>query len=112
MTMQQVADKLDIHETTVSRAIANKYMKTPSGLFEFRFFFSAGYHSNDGENISSRSVMEKIRDLIEKEDKSKPLSDLKLTNILKEQGLTVARRTVAKYREEIGIPSSHLRKEY
>jgi RNA polymerase sigma-54 factor len=112
LTMQQVADKLDIHETTVSRAIANKYLKTPFGLFEFRFFFSTGYHSNDGEDISSKSVMEKIRDLIGKENTEKPLSDLKLTNLLKEQGLTVARRTVAKYREEIGIPSSHLRKEY
>lgn len=112
LTMQQVADKLDIHETTVSRAIANKYLKTPSGLFEFRFFFSTGYQSNDGEDISSKSVMEKIRDLIARENTSKPLSDLKLTNMLKEQGLTVARRTVAKYREEIGIPSSHLRKEY
>lgn len=112
LTMQQVADKLDIHETTVSRAIANKYIKTPFGLFEFKFFFSTGYQSNDGEDISSRSVMEKIRDLIAKEDTAKPLSDLKLTNMLKEQGLTVARRTVAKYREEMGIPSSHLRKEY
>lgn len=112
LTMQQVADKLDIHETTVSRAIANKYLKTPFGLFEFRFFFSTGYHSNEGEDISSKSVMEKIRDLIAKENTEKPLSDLKLTNLLKEQGLTVARRTVAKYREEMNIPSSHLRKEY
>ena len=112
LTMQQVADKLDIHETTVSRAIANKYIKTPFGLFEFRFFFSTGYHSNNGEDISSKSVMEKIRDLIAREDTEKPLSDLKLTNLLKEQGLSVARRTVAKYREEMGIPSSHLRKEY
>jgi len=112
LTMQQVADKLDLHETTVSRAIANKYLKTPFGLFEFRFFFSTGYHSNDGEDLSSKSVMEKIRDLVAKENTEKPLSDLKLTNLLKEQGLTVARRTVAKYREEIGIPASHLRKEY
>lgn len=112
LTMQQVADKLDIHETTVSRAIANKYIKTPFGLFEFKFFFSTGYQSKDGEDISSRSVMEKIRDLIAKEDTSKPLSDLKLAKMLKEQGLTVARRTIAKYREEMGIPSSHLRKEY
>ena len=112
LTMQQVADKLGIHETTVSRAIANKYIKTPCGLFEFSFFFSTGYHSDEGEDISSRSIMEKIRDLIAREDTAKPLSDLKLANLLKEQGLTVARRTVAKYREEMGIPSSHLRKEY
>ncbi|MBN1865070.1 MAG: RNA polymerase factor sigma-54 [Victivallales bacterium] len=112
MTMQQVADKLGLHETTVSRAIANKYMQTPFGLFEFKFFFSSGYQSQDGENISSRGVMEKIKDLIAREDPRKPLSDLRLAKMLDEQGLRLARRTVAKYREEMGIPSSHLRKEY
>ncbi len=112
LTMQQVADKLGIHETTVSRAIANKYLQTPSGLFEFKFFFSTGFQSNDGSAVSNRSVMEKIKDIIAREDTAKPYSDLKLTNLLKEEGLSVARRTVAKYREAIGIPSSHLRKEF
>jgi len=112
MTMQQVADKLGIHETTVSRAIANKYLKTPFGLFEFKYFFTTGYQSQDGEELSSKSVMEKIRDIIAREDPAKPLSDQKLTEILREQGLPVARRTVAKYREEMDIPSSHLRREY
>ena len=112
LTMQQVADKLGIHETTVSRAIANKYIQTPAGLFEFKFFFSTGFQNNDGTEVSNRSVMEKIKDIIAREDTSKPYSDLKLTELLKEEGLSVARRTVAKYREAIGIPSSHIRKEF
>jgi len=112
LTMQQVADKLGIHETTVSRAIANKYLQTPLGLFEFKFFFSTGFQANDGAEVSNRSVMEKIKDIIAREDSAKPYSDLKLTKLLKEEGLSVARRTVAKYREAIGIPSSHLRKEF
>jgi len=112
LTMQQVADKLGIHETTVSRAIANKYLNTPKGLLPFKYFFSTGYQSSDGEEISSRGVMEKIKDMIAKEDPSTPLSDLKITEELKKEGLSVARRTVAKYRESLGIPSSHLRKEY
>ena len=112
LTMQQVADKLGIHETTVSRALANKYLQTPSGLFEFKFFFSTGFQNNDGDEISNRSVMEKIKDIIAREDTAKPYSDLKLTKLLKEEGLSVARRTVAKYREAIGIPSSHMRKEF
>lgn len=112
LIMQQVADKLDLHETTISRAIANKYVQTPFGLFEFKYFFTTGYQSDAGEDLSSKSVMEKIRDIISKEDTSKPLSDLKLSAILKEEGLTLARRTISKYRESMGIPSSHLRKEY
>ncbi len=112
LTMQQVADKLGIHETTVSRAIAGKYMQTPVGLYEFKFFFSGGYQAEDGDEISSRGVMEKIRDLVAREDPAQPLSDLKLAQLLRDQGLPVARRTVAKYREELGIPSSHLRREF
>lgn len=112
MTMQQVADKLGVHETTISRAIANKYIQMPSGLFEFKYFFSSGYQSSDGESLSSKSVKEKIRDLVMKEDPLKPLSDSRLSEMLKEQGIPVARRTVAKYREELGIQSSHLRKEF
>ena len=112
LTMQQVADKLGLHETTISRAIANKYLQTPRGLLPFKFFFSTGYQSSDGDEISSRGVMEKIKNMIAKEDPAKPLSDLQIAKMLKEEGLSVARRTVAKYREEMGIPSSHLRKEY
>jgi RNA polymerase sigma-54 factor len=112
LTMQQVADKLGLHETTISRAIANKYIQTPIGLFEFKFFFSGGYQTDEGEILSSKSIKEKIRDLIFKEDREKPLSDSKLSTMLKKAGLSVARRTVAKYREEMDIPPSNLRKEY
>ncbi len=112
LTMQQVADKLGIHETTVSRAIANKYMQTPYGLFEFKYFFSTGFKAEDGESLSNRSIMEKIKDLVSREDTAKPLSDLQIAELLAKDGLKVARRTVAKYREELGIPPSHLRKEY
>jgi len=110
--MQQVAEKLELHETTISRAISNKYIKFPVGLFEFRFFFSGGYQSLDGEALSAKSVKEKIKDLVMKEDPFNPLSDDRISKILKDQGLSVARRTVAKYREEMDIQSSHLRKEF
>lgn len=82
------------------------------GLFEFKFFFSGGYQAANGEELSSKSVKEKIRDMIIKEDSSKPLSDEKISHLLKEQGFSVARRTVAKYREEMDIQPSHLRKEF
>lgn len=112
LTMQQVADKLGLHETTVSRAIANKYIQTPRGLLEYKFFFSSGYQAESGEEVSNRSVMEKIREIIVREDTSKPYSDQKISEMLKEQGLNVARRTVAKYRESMGIPPSNLRREF
>ena len=112
MTMQQVADKLGLHETTISRAIANKYIRTPMGLFEFKFFFTGGFQSKGGVEISSRGVKEILRDLIEKENPASPLSDSKLVSLLKERGLDIARRTVAKYREELGIQSSHLRRNF
>jgi RNA polymerase sigma-54 factor len=112
LTMQQVADKLDLHETTISRAIANKYLSTPNGLFEFKFFFTGGYQSESGEEISSRSIKEKIRDYVDAENPAKPLSDNKISQMLKDEGLTVARRTVAKYREELGIAASSIRREH
>ncbi|OGV51700.1 MAG: RNA polymerase sigma-54 factor [Lentisphaerae bacterium GWF2_52_8] len=112
MTMQQVADKLGVHETTISRAIANKYIQAPNGLFEFKYFFSGGYQASDGEEFSARSVKEKICDMVAKEDPAKPLSDEKICENLKALGIPVARRTVAKYREELGIQSSHLRREF
>jgi RNA polymerase sigma-54 factor len=112
LTMQKVAEKLGMHETTVSRAIAGKYIQTPRGLFEFKFFFSTGYKSESGEEMSSKSVMEKINEIIEDEDPKHPLSDKEISEILKKEGLNVARRTVAKYREALGIQSSHLRRHH
>ena len=112
LTMSQVAEDIDVHETTVSRAIANKYMMTPHGLFPFRHFFSAGYTTEGGDEVSSHVVKQKLRELVNSEDKSKPLSDQKLAQMLKENGFDVARRTVAKYREELGIMSSNMRRRY
>ncbi|MBQ9336376.1 MAG: RNA polymerase factor sigma-54 [Lentisphaeria bacterium] len=112
MTMRQAADKLGLHETTVSRAVKGKYIQTPFGLFEFRYFFSGGFQSGEGEEVSAHSIRKMIRDFVDAEDRARPLSDSKLSQMLGEHGFDVARRTVAKYREELGIPSSQLRKAY
>ena len=112
MTMRDVADRLGVHETTVSRAIANKYMATPAGTFKFRDFFTGGYQNTDGEDVSSSAVKEFIREAVANENPARPLSDQKIAEDLKKKGLDVARRTVAKYREELGIPSSQGRKQY
>jgi len=112
LTMSQVADDISVHETTVSRAIANKYVQTPHGLFRLKHFFTAGFQGSGGDEVSSLSIKEKIRHLVEAEDMKKPLSDQKLVTLLTEQGFKVARRTVAKYREEQGIQASHLRRSH
>ena len=110
MTMKLIADKLNLSESTVSRAISNKYIRTPQGVFEFKYFFSGGFTTEDGSSISSKSVKELIRELVDGEDPRKPLSDSKLTDLLSARGIEIRRRTVAKYREELGIQASHLRK--
>jgi len=112
LVMSQVADYVGVHETTVSRAIAGKYLQTPHGLFPFRRFFSTGFRSDSGEQVSSLGIKQKIQSLVEGEDKGHPLSDQKLVALLKEQGFEVARRTVAKYREELGVAPSHLRRSF
>ncbi|MDT8391722.1 MAG: RNA polymerase factor sigma-54 [Lentisphaeria bacterium] len=112
LTMSQVADDIQVHETTVSRAIANKYMMTPHGLLSFRHFFTSGYTASDGQEVSSLVVKERIRHFVGMEPSSKPLSDQKLSDMLKEEGYAVARRTIAKYREELGIPPSSLRRGF
>jgi RNA polymerase sigma-54 factor len=112
LTMTQIADTVGVHETTVSRAIANKYIRTPHGVFDFKFFFTSGYQSDAGSAVSNTSVKEMINDLIDLEDKSKPFSDQELVSKLQEKGLKIARRTVAKYREELGLLPSNLRREY
>ena len=112
MTMQELADKMGFHEATISRAVAGKYMQTPVGLFRFKDFFTSGFRSDSGSEVSSQGIKERIRELIDREDAAKPYSDSKLVDLLKQQGLDVARRTVAKYREELGIPSSSLRRVY
>ena len=112
LTMQQVADEIGVHETTVSRAINQKYVQTPKGLYSFKHFFNSGYTSSTGEVVTSLSIKNKIHELICEEDHKKPLADQELVDYLNEQGFQIARRTVAKYREEQGIPSSHLRRSY
>ncbi len=112
LNMAQVAKEVEVHETTVSRAIAGKYMATPHGVFELRFFFSHGVKTESGEDLSNTSVKNAIADLVKLESKAKPLSDDKLTKLLDKQGIKVARRTVAKYREAMNILPSHLRKSY
>ena len=112
LTMTQIADVVGVHETTVSRAIANKYLKTPHGVFDFKYFFTPGYQADTGTSVSNTSVKEMIADLVAGEDRSSPLSDQELVAKLQEKGITIARRTVAKYREELSILPSNLRRDY
>jgi len=106
MVLRDVAEEIGMHESTISRVTTNKYMHTPRGVFEFKYFFSSHLSSDSGEDQSSTSVRAKIRKLIAAENAAKPLSDSKITNLLKDEGITVARRTVAKYREAMNIASS------
>ena len=110
MILRDVAEEIGMHESTISRVTTNKYMHTPRGVFEFKYFFSSHLASDSGEDQSSTSVRAKIRKLISAENPAKPLSDSKITNLLKEEGIAVARRTVAKYREAMNIPSSSERR--
>jgi len=112
LTMTQIADVVGVHETTVSRAIANKYIRTPHGVFEFKYFFTPGYQNDSGAYVSNTSVKEMIADLVAAEDKAAPFSDQELVSKLQEKGINIARRTVAKYREELGILPSNLRRDY
>ncbi len=112
LTMTQIADVVGVHETTVSRAIANKYIRTPHGVFEFKYFFTPGYQNDSGASVSNTSVKEMIADLISIEDKGSPFSDQELVAKLQQKGINIARRTVAKYREELGILPSNLRRDY
>ena len=112
LTMNQVAERIGVHETTVSRAIANKYIETPHGVFPLKYFFTAGYTTESGEEVSSRGVKEVIQQIIDQEDPAKPHSDQTVVRLLAEKGYPVARRTVAKYRDELGILPTHLRRTY
>ncbi len=110
LTMSEVADAVGVHETTVSRAVSGKYMRTPSGTFELKYFFTPGLKTAGGNSISNETVKEMIRKMVEEEDAAKPLSDQTIMTTLKEQGVVVARRTVAKYRDLLRIPPSHMRR--
>lgn len=110
MVLRQVAEDIGMHESTISRVVSNKYMDTPRGLFPMKFFFHSGVNSAKGGAVSSLVVKENIKKMIENEDENKPLSDSKIMKTLQREGVRLARRTVAKYREELGIPSSDKRK--
>ena len=110
MTMAEVANKVGVHETTVSRTVANKYMRTPIGLFEMKYFFTPGLKGKDGTTVSNKSVQDQIKRLVDAEDPSAPLSDQAIEEKLGAQGITVARRTIAKYRGILKIPPSHERR--
>ena len=107
---KDVAERMGIHESSVSRITTNKYIYTPQGTFELKYFFSSAVKSDDGEAASSTSVKALIANLITGEDKAKPLSDSKIQSLLQEKGLDIARRTVSKYREALGFASSSQRK--
>ncbi len=112
MTLQDIAEELNLHESTISRATTNKYILTPQGQFELKYFFSAGINtSNGGEKFSNRYIKKQIKEMIEKEDPRAPLSDSKIEEKLREMGIEIARRTIAKYREQMGIPPSRKRKK-
>ena len=112
MTMSEVAEKVEVHETTVSRAVNGKYMKTPQGLFEMRFFFTGGIQTADGETVSNTSVKQLLQELVDDEDKAKPLSDEAIVKLMGGKNVKIARRTVAKYRGELGILPSSMRRVY
>jgi len=112
LTLQEIADKVGLHEATVSRATRGKYMQTPQGLFELKYFFSPGLRRDSGDTQSSRSVQSLLKKIVDEEDKAKPLSDQKIADLLKQRGIHIARRTVTKYREALGILTTSLRKEY
>jgi RNA polymerase sigma-54 factor len=110
LVLRDVANDIGMHESTVSRVVNNKYMHTPQGVFEMKFFFHSGISSSYGDSVSSVTIKQRIRKIIENEDPRKPLSDSKIVSILQKEGLMLARRTIAKYREELKIPTSNQRK--
>ncbi len=110
LTLHEIAEEVDMHESTVQRVTTGKYVQTPRGLYELKFFFSSRVDTTDGESTSSRAVKDKIRDIIARENTSKPLSDQKIADLLKSDGIEVARRTVAKYRDQLKILPAKLRR--
>ncbi|MFW6059869.1 MAG: RNA polymerase sigma-54 factor, partial [Phycisphaeraceae bacterium] len=112
LPMTTVADQLGIHVATVSRAVHEKYLQTPRGIVPLRMFFSGGTETDSGDAMSWTAIQHKLQQIINSEDKSNPLSDDQLVEKLKEQGIDIARRTVAKYRKQLNIPPARQRREY
>jgi len=111
LTLQQIADDVGMHESTVSRVTRGKYVQTPRGTLELKYFFSSGIKTSDGTEMSSKAVKDAMRDIISKEDKHKPLSDQKIAGELKRLGFSISRRAVAKYRDQMNILPARLRRE-
>lgn len=112
MTMKEIAEKLELHESTIARAVAHKYVECPRGIYPLRAFFTHAYTTSKGDNISAQSVKELLRGLIAEEDKSRPLSDETLSTLIKKKGIPCARRTVAKYRQELHIGNTAQRRRH
>lgn len=110
--LKEVAGRLGLHESTVSRATANKYMQTPRGVFEMKYFFSTGIKSKEGSQVSTKSIKKMLQEIIAQEDPQRPYSDQKIADLLEKQGVKISRRTVTKYRDELQIPSASRRKRY
>jgi RNA polymerase sigma-54 factor len=112
LTMHTIAETVGVHETTVSRAIANKYIRTPHGVFAFKYFFTPGYKAGNGKSVSNKTIKDMISHIIDEEKPAKPFSDQSIVDQLKAKDIKIARRTVAKYREELGILPTNLRRRY
>ena len=110
MTLRDVSEALGIHESTVSRATSNKYVQTPRGVFEMKYFFTSELSTDTGQMVSSKAIMKMIKTFVDSEIKQKPLSDNQISELFKNKGISVARRTITKYREKLKIPSSNERK--
>jgi len=110
LTLREIADQLELHESTVSRVTTQKYMATPRGVFELKYFFGSHVSTDTGGAASSTAIRALIRQLVDAEDSKKPLSDARIAEVLGQQGIVVARRTIAKYRESLNIPPVSLRK--
>ena len=111
MTLSQIAHLVDKHKSTVSRTVNNKYLQTPDGIFELRHFLSSGVKQENGEFYSSKAIKSKIKELIENENKENPLTDQEVVNLLKTEGISISRRTIAKYRSQLKILSFKSRRE-
>jgi RNA polymerase sigma-54 factor len=110
LVLREIADELGLHESTISRVTTNKYVHTPQGIFELKYFFNSGISRTDGDEVASEAVKNKIKTIILAEDNKHPHSDQRIVELLRDQNIDIARRTVAKYREQLGILSSSKRK--
>jgi len=111
MIYKDVAEDINMDISTISRVVNGKYVQSPMGIHELKYFFSEGLSTESGEEVSNKQIKERIKEIIEEENKSQPLSDDSIADMLKEEGVHIARRTVAKYREQLRLPVARLRKE-